>query len=57
MIAKGFDMPLQSNLTIAIEPKISIEGAGLIGSENTYLVTNGGGVSLTGDAVEIIVAP
>jgi Xaa-Pro aminopeptidase len=49
VIAKGFDAPLECGMTLAIEPKIGINGAGMVGSENTYLVTSGGGISLTGD--------
>jgi len=48
VIAKNFNNPLEENMTIAIEPKISIDGIGMVGSENTYLVTSSGGVSLTG---------
>lgn len=54
VIAKGFDEPLECGMTIAIEPKIGIEGVGMVGSENTYLITESGAVSLTGDAQEII---
>ncbi|MCL2401517.1 MAG: M24 family metallopeptidase [Oscillospiraceae bacterium] len=54
VIAKGFDDPLELNMTIALEPKIGSEGIGMVGSENTYLVTASGGVSLTGEASEII---
>jgi len=53
VIAKGFDSPLEKNMTIAIEPKIGIEGIGMVGSENTYRVTETGGVSLTGQSREI----
>ena len=54
VIARGFDSPLEENMTIAIEPKIGFEGIGLVGSENTYLVTDSGGVSLTGVPLDII---
>ena len=54
VIAKGFDTPLEKNMTIAIEPKISVDGIGMVGSENTYLVTEKGGESLTGEAMEIV---
>jgi len=54
-IAKGFDAPLECGMTIAIEPKIGVEGVGMVGIENTYLVTEEGGVSLTGEPSEIIV--
>jgi len=50
VIAKNFNAPLEENMTIAIEPKIGIDGVGMVGSENTYLVTRNGGVSLTGDS-------
>ena len=53
VIARGFTEPLEENMTIAIEPKISIEGKGMVGSENTYLVTEYGGSSLTGEQREI----
>ena len=49
VIAKGFDSPLEENMAIAVEPKISIDGIGMVGSENTYLVTKNGGISLTGE--------
>ena len=55
VIAKGFDTPLENGMTIAIEPKIGIEGIGMVGSENTYLVTDNGGESLTGECLEILV--
>lgn len=54
VIAKGFDQPLECGMTIAIEPKIGISGVGMLGSENTYLITDAGAVSLTGEAQEII---
>ena len=55
VIAKGFDDPLESGMTIAIEPKMGFDGVGMVGGENTYLVTPGGGVSLTGEAREILI--
>jgi len=53
VIAKGFNNPLEENMTIAIEPKIGLDGIGMVGSENTYLVTENGGVSLTGEPREL----
>jgi len=53
-IARGFDDPLATDMTIALEPKIGIAGVGMVGSENTYLVTESGGVSLTGRQSDII---
>ena len=55
VLAKGFDQPLECGMTIAVEPKISLEGMGLTGSENTYLVTGSGAESLTGEPQEIII--
>ncbi len=49
VLAKGFAEPLEEGMTFAVEPKIAIEGVGLVGSENTYEVVGGGpAVSLTG---------
>jgi len=53
VIAKGFSSPLEKNMTIAIEPKIGIDGIGMVGSENTYQVTETGGTSLTGQLREL----
>ena len=49
VIAKGFNNPLEENMTIAIEPKIGLDGIGMVGSENTYIVTKNAGISLTGE--------
>jgi len=48
VIAKGFTTPLEENMTIAIEPKIGLDSIGMVGSENTYLITSNGAISLTG---------
>jgi Xaa-Pro aminopeptidase len=49
VLAKGFDEPLQENMVIAIEPKKGLAGIGMVGTENTFLVTPAGGESLTGN--------
>ena len=54
VLAKGFDEPLKCGMIIAVEPKISIEGVGMAGSENTYLITENEAVSLTGSMHDII---
>lgn len=54
VFAKGFDLPLEENMVMAVEPKRGVPGVGLVGLENTYLVTDEGGVSLTGDGRDII---
>jgi Xaa-Pro dipeptidase len=48
VIARGFDEPLQERMTIALEPKKGIQGVGMVGIENTFVVTPGGGRSITG---------
>jgi Xaa-Pro aminopeptidase len=48
VIAEGFDEPLAGGMVLALEPKKGVPGVGMVGSENTYLVTPDGGRSLTG---------
>ena len=48
VIAKGFDEPLEENMVLALEPKIGLPGVGMVGVENTFLVTANGGRCLTG---------
>ena len=47
-IAKGFKQILEPGMTFAVEPKIALPGVGMIGTENTYVVTENGARSLTG---------
>lgn len=49
VIAKGFDEPLKEGMVIALEPKKAIKGVGLVGIENTFVVTHEGGKCITGD--------
>ncbi|MDX1776897.1 MAG: M24 family metallopeptidase [Desulfobulbales bacterium] len=55
VLAKGFDLPLEEGMTIAVEPKIGIGGIGMVGVENTFAVTTAGGKSLTGEEYDIII--
>ena len=48
VISSGFDEPLEEGMVIALEPKKGIEGVGMVGIENTFVVTRGGGTSITG---------
>ncbi|MBT8508745.1 peptidase M24 [Methanomicrobiaceae archaeon CYW5] len=48
VIARGFAEPLQENMTFALEPKKGIPGVGMVGIENTFVVTPHGGRCLTG---------
>ena len=49
VIAPSFDRPLQENMVLALEPKIGIAGLGMVGVENTFVVTPRGGECLTGE--------
>ncbi|MDR0311340.1 MAG: Xaa-Pro peptidase family protein [Acidobacteriota bacterium] len=55
VIANRFDEPLAENMTLAIEPKQSLENFGIVGVEDTYVVTKDGGRCITGGEKEIIV--
>lgn len=49
VIARGFREPIEAGMTFAVEPKIRLEGIGLVGTENTYLVVEDGAAQpLTG---------
>ena len=54
VLAKGFDVPLEEGMVLAVEPKIGIGGIGMVGVENTFEVTAGGGQPITGLHDEII---
>lgn len=54
VLAQGFKVPLQAGQTIAIEPKFVIPGQGVIGIENTFAVTEGGGERITNFADAVI---
>ncbi|NLM28415.1 MAG: aminopeptidase P family protein [Clostridiaceae bacterium] len=49
VIADGFTEPLQEGMVFAIEPKKAIKGVGMVGIENTFVVTTEGGKCVTGD--------
>ncbi len=48
VIAKGFDAPFEANTVMALEPKKGIAGFGMVGIENTFVVTPDGGKVITG---------
>lgn len=54
VIARGFDEPLEANQVLAVEPKYGIEGLGMVGVENTFVVTESGGECLTGNDFEMV---
>lgn len=54
VIAEGFEIPLEKNMTLAIEPKKCIDKDHMVGTENTYIVSEHGGISITGKPMNII---
>jgi Xaa-Pro dipeptidase len=54
VIAARFDAPVEKGMVFALEPKIGIEGTGMVGVENTYEVTEDGCRCLTGDDFGIV---
>lgn len=49
VIANGFDEPIQEGMVFAIEPKKGIPHIGMVGIENTFIVTPQGGRNITGN--------
>ena len=43
VLANRFDDPLEENMVIALEPKITVPGKGMVGVENTFIVKALGG--------------
>jgi len=54
VIAEGFDEPLEENQVVALEPKFGVPGLGMVGVENTFVVTSRGGECITGSDYAII---
>lgn len=54
VLAKGFDTPFEENIVLAIEPKKGIENVGMVGIENTFIVTPEGGKCITGPGKGLI---
>jgi Xaa-Pro dipeptidase len=48
VIAPGFDEPIREGMVFALEPKKGMKGVGMVGIENTFVVTPAGGRCLTG---------
>lgn len=55
VIANGFKDPLAENMVIALEPKKGLADLGMVGVEDTYIVTPQGGRCITGGGKDIIV--
>jgi Xaa-Pro dipeptidase len=54
VIAEGFNEPLEEGMVFALEPKKGIKDVGLVGIENTFVVTPQGGRPLTGTSRGLI---
>ncbi len=48
VIADGFNEPIKEGMVFAFEPKVGIKGFGMVGTENTYIVTQSGRERITG---------
>lgn len=57
ILARGFSQPLEEGMVIAIEPKFTFPGRGVIGLENNYVVTKSGLEALTIAPEDIVRVP
>ncbi|MBJ6361535.1 M24 family metallopeptidase [Paenibacillus sp. GCM10012307] len=57
VLAKGFANPLEAGMVLAVEPKFTFPGRGVVGIENTYIITEGGPLALTRSKEELIILP
>jgi Xaa-Pro aminopeptidase len=53
VIAPKYDVPLEPNVVLAVEPKIFFPGIGGVGVENTYRIEDNGVERLTQCSQEI----
>lgn len=53
-VAKGFDVPLEKGMVLALEPKQGIPGIAMVGVENTFEITEDGCRCITGDRYDMI---
>ncbi|MFS0723745.1 M24 family metallopeptidase [Paenibacillus sp. 1P07SE] len=58
VLAAGFDEPMAAGTVVAVEPKFTFPGRGVVGIENCYLITPDGARALTQTPEELIrIAP
>ncbi|MFC4812115.1 M24 family metallopeptidase [Paenibacillus sp. GCM10023250] len=55
VLARGFSEPLEPGMVLAVEPKFTFPGRGVVGIENSYLVTDEGCRQLTKSPEGLIV--
>ncbi|UZP67461.1 Xaa-Pro peptidase family protein [Desulfovibrio mangrovi] len=54
VLANKFDAPMEAGMVMAVEPKIGIEGIGMVGVENTFEITENGAACITGDEYDMV---
>ncbi|MDI9513597.1 MAG: M24 family metallopeptidase, partial [Bacillota bacterium] len=54
VIAQGFDDAIQEGMAFAVEPKKGIAGIGMVGIENTFIITADGSECITGTSRGLI---
>ncbi|MBB6731865.1 M24 family metallopeptidase [Cohnella zeiphila] len=57
VLAKGFADPLEPGMVLAVEPKFTFPGLGVVGIENTYLIRESDCESLTVSPEKLFVLP
>ncbi|CAI6080300.1 M24 family metallopeptidase [Cohnella sp. JJ-181] len=57
VLARGFSEPLEPGVVLAIEPKFTFPGRGVVGIENTYAITAGGFRTLTASPERLYILP
>ncbi|QHW35209.1 aminopeptidase P family protein [Paenibacillus rhizovicinus] len=55
VLARGFGNPLEPGMVLAVEPKFTFPGSGVVGIENSYLITDDGCRQLTKSSEGLIV--
>ena len=53
-LARGFTMPLQEGMVLALEPKQGLRGVAMVGVENTFEITADGCRCISGDKYDMI---
>ena len=57
VLAKGFADPLEPGMVLAVEPKFTFPGLGVVGIENTYLIRESSCEPLTASPEKLFVLP
>ena len=55
VLAEGQELPLQAGMVVALEPKLIFPGEGVVGIENTHVVTDTGLEQLTTFPDEVVI--